>query len=343
MREEDVLNKAIRVFQRNTGLNIRVIANQPYDLNNVNYRWDAFVEIEWKEWTFEFVVEVKNVINRAVLGILMDRFQMIQKRGIVVAQYINPNLAQVLREKNIQFMDEAGNAFINEPPLFVFITGRKLDVAIKLNTLNQTFNPTGLQVVYRLLCNPGLINKTYRKIAIDANVALGTVNKILVELKKTGYLIENVNNQRQLIRKKELFERWVTEYPHQLRPKLLLGRFQAQTANWWMNQDTRKYGAYWGAEIAAQKLTNYLQPHKATIYTEKINPELILRNRLKKDQNGNVEILKRFWAEDPNNLKEETVHPILVYADLMALAESRAVETARIIYETRIAELVGKD
>lgn len=343
MREEEVLRKATEAFQQNTGFTVRITLNQPNDLNFRNNHFDALVEIKWKDWAFEFFAEVKNFVNRAALGITIDRFHMIQKRGLLIAPYINPNIAEELKNNNIQFMDTAGNTFINEPPLFVYITGQKFRTDFKANVLAQAFNPAGLKIIYMLLCNPGLINKPYRDIAGRAKVALGTVHKVLYELKHTGYLLDNVNNQRRLIRKKELLERWVTEYPRQLRPKLLLGRFQVQDTNWWMNQDIRKYDAYWGAEIAAQKLTNYLKPHKATIYMEKIKPELILRNKLKKDQNGDVEVLKTFWAEDINKLQEETVHPILVYADLMALAESRAIETARIIYETRIAELVGKD
>jgi len=343
MQKNEILKKAVQAFQKNTGLNVIITTKQHNNLNFENNRIDTFIKLFWEDLEFEFSVEVKNVVNHAVLGILIDRFRMIQKRGIMIAHYINRNLAEVLKNNNIQFLDTAGNAYINTPPVFVFLTGQKASAKYDIDTAAHTLNPAALQVLYALLCEPALVNETYRNIAVNAQVALGSVHKTLYELKKTGHLVEPAKNRRLLIRKKELLERWVTEYPRRLRPRLLIGRFQAQENNWWKNQDIRKFGAYWGGEIAAKKLTEYLKPHKATIYMEKLNSEFILRYRLEKNREGNIEIMRIFWDDTLNHLTEDAVHPILIYADLMALAESRAAETARIIYETKITELIGKD
>jgi len=48
-------------------------------------------------------------------------------KGTSVAGYITPQLAEQLKEMKIPFIDTAGNAYIDEPPLFVFIKGDKPD------------------------------------------------------------------------------------------------------------------------------------------------------------------------------------------------------------------------
>jgi hypothetical protein len=61
------------------------------------------------------------------------------------------------------------------------------------------------------------------------------------------------------------------------------------------------------------------------------------------ERNGNVEILERFWTEDTLAGASETVHPILIYADLLASGNERNIETAKIIYDQRIARHLRED
>jgi len=51
-----------------------------------------------------------------------------------------------------------------------------------------------------------------------------------------------------------------------------------------------------GGEVAAERLTQYLQPQNITIYTirQQLN-RLLAQNRLRKDETGDVEILQKFW------------------------------------------------
>src|SRR6185436_18312214 len=103
-------------------------------------------------------------------------------------------------------------------------------------------------------------------------------------------------------------------------------------------------------EIAAAKLTDYLMPEKAVIYADAVPPRLLAANQLKVDPEGDVEILRRFWK--PNRVALNTPRPdvlndvappLLVYADLMATADERNVETARLIYDKFIDGHFGQD
>jgi len=75
----------------------------------------------------------------------------------------------------------------------------------------------------------------------------------------------------------------------------LLGRFRGD-GEWWKDNPLDPTLAQWGGEFAAAKLTGYLKPGTVTLYADKNRlGELVIANRLKKDPQGNIEILERFW------------------------------------------------
>ena len=102
-----------------------------------------------------------------------------------------------------------------------------------------------------------------------------------------------------------------------------------------------------GGEVAAAYLTKYLKPKVVTIYAKEPG-RIALAHRLRKKPDGNVEILKIFWNFE--HLRQPTlrdytdlVHPILIYADLMATGDARNIETAEIIYEQQLAYFIEKN
>ena len=339
MKKRDVLDKAIVQFRENTGINI-VIEDQ---MLNLNQPYDAYVKIKWEDLEFDHFVDIKSTFNRAVLGIVNQYFHTLEKKGLLCTKYVNPRLADELRQANIPFIDTAGNAFINDPPLYVFITGRK---PLDWNQKEQPpriFRAAGLKILFILLCHPGLENAPYRELAQKANVALGTVSWTMYDLRKMGYLIDQLGKKRRLVRKKDLLNRWVIEYAEQLRPKNMIGRFRVENKDWWKHIQIKDFNAYWGGEVAAYYLTDYLKPQTITIYTLEPLGKLILKNKLIKDPTGNIEILKMFWNLKPTLKNVNLVHPLLVYADLLAKADSRNIDAARIIYEKEITELIRED
>jgi hypothetical protein len=195
----------------------------------------------------------------------------------LVADYVNPELASALKDREIPFIDAAGNAFIKESPLYIFT---------------------------------------------------------MVDLGKKG---------RMLIDKADLLRRWVEAYPEQLKPKLVLGTFRADIQNWMRDFKPAAFDAFLGGETAAAELTGYLKAEKCVIYIDQPQGKLVFKYKLRKDPNGNVEILKRFWNFHWKTDAIGIVPPLLVYADLMAAGDSRNIEAAEMIYDKFFAELVRKD
>ena len=102
--------------------------------------------------------------------------------------------------------------------------------------------------------------------------------------------------------------------------------------------NTDKLYAYWGGEVAAEKLTGYLKPAKITIYARKNLDRLIVENRLRPDVNGDIEILEAFWAVDTELQMNGVVPALLIYADLLATTNPRNIETARLIYDRYLTQ-----
>ena len=338
--EREILLKAIEALQKTANLNVKA---QPGP-NGV----DAVLQIALQEMEWIFLVEVKNRVTPATIGAVVQKLRELPQEALLVTRYITPQMADRMKEMNIQFIDTAGNAYINEPPLFIFIKGNRPEYRYPIERPTRAFQPTGLQVVFALLCNRGLENAPFRQIADVANAALGTVGWVFRDLKQMGYLIDMERRGRKLIKKKNLLDRWVIAYPDQLRPKNLLGNYIAADIDWWKNAETTNFGAFWGGEVAAAKLTQYLKPQVVTIYAKEPLGKLLLRHKLRKEPKGNVEILKVFWNLDyhrqgPDWKYQELVHPILIYADLLATGDMRNIETAEMIYEREITRFIRED
>jgi hypothetical protein len=113
--------------------------------------------------------------------------------------------------------------------------------------------------------------------------------------------------------------------------------------DWWKALDLTDFQAYWGGEIGAAHLTEYLKPQIVTIYTHKPLGKLLLQNRIRKDPGGDIEILRVFWKFQYNQVYPDMVHPLLIYADLLATGDARNIETAKIIHEQHLTRFIREN
>ncbi len=358
--EATILHEALNTFRHQTGLDMEVTFGNIQIMNPQN---EAVVRI--KGDNRPFVIEIKKWAAHANLGAIINKIYKIKNipmDALLVADYVNPNMAAKLFEKNVQFIDTVGNAYINRLPIYIYVKGnRKKDEGsvIQKEGTGRAFSTTGLKVVYVFLCNPNLINATYRKIADVADVALGTVGWVLNDLKGLRFVIGRgrVRNDRHLRHHRKLLERWVEAYPEKLRRKQRVGDFVARDPFWWKDVNIGQYQAQWGGEIAAARYTNnYLRPEEVTLYLPKqMENRFLAEAKLRRatewvaEESNRVKIYRPFWRAQQNkdhlNNKNpiELVHPILAYADLIATADARNIEAAKMIYERHIAEYIRED
>lgn len=341
--EKEVIDQAIDTLRNAAGLDIKVLEYEPLARNA---RADAYIKIAHNNRHYEFVVEVKNVDRFATIAQVKHQLEEFNQAPLLIAPKLTAAAANNCKELGLNYIDLAGNAYINNPDFFIMIKGQKLNQHQnnRINTFkgNKALTPTNLRMVFALLCNPEMLNAPYREIAKVAGIALGAVGWGFNDLATRAFTLgDGKKNNRVLIQQEKLIQEWVTNYPIKLRPKLNPRRFRANDLDWWKHLDVKQYEAQWGGEVAADRLTHYLKPNFYTLYLhgkefkKNIN-KLIVENRLVPDPNGNIEVLEAFWSFYDADFLPETVPTLLVYADLIASNDPRNLETAKMIYDRLI-------
>jgi hypothetical protein len=334
-REQEILNAAIAAVNHIADIKLRA---EP--ATNGNQQIDAEITIKGYKKA-KYAVQIKKWAAQANFGALVNRIKQLPGKGMLVADYVNPMMGERLRENGIQYIDTLGNAYINEKPLYIFvrITKGQANADKNLKGMMQTgqqgraFQPTGLKIVYLFLTNTEMLNAPYREIADKAEVALGTVGRVINDLKQGGFLIEIGAKNRRLQRKHRLLDKWVDGYLEKLRPKLKVGTYRAENPQWWnkLGRNITRYAAKWGGEVVAHEMTGYLKPQEITVYLEAgdgIN--LFKENRFRKDPDGDIHVYRAFWGADKacDKTWPGLVDPLIAYADLVGTGDARNLEAA---------------
>lgn len=331
--DANVLDAALAAT-RAYGLDWRMLGQKRTGVHGPG-RADAQLRLQHAGKTATYHIEIKRALRPATLGPVLAQLERLPTPALLVTDYVTPPLAERLREQGVQFIDAAGNAFLQQPPLLVWVKGQRLPNMPKTGDMRgRAFQPTGLQVLFALLCKPEIVDWPYREIAKQAGVAHGTVGWVMPELPRLGF-IGTLKGKRRLLNGPKLLQRWVEAYARTLRPKLVLERWHADALGWAVKLDPTRYGLLLGGEPAARRLTGHLRPGTATFYGAKVNRQLMIDQRLRPDPDGNVEILRRFWTfggEMPGQVPN-----LLVYADLLAIGDARCVETAKDMHDDIVA------
>ena len=339
----DIAETGVVALRRTTGLEVELVRGRQKDGGRAAHPkppGDVHIRVTRgrTSWYFEF--EVKPWVDITVAGLFAHKFRN-RRNHVLITRHANRLIAERLRELGIQFLDTDGNAYLEREDLFVWVQGRKPVERPTARLIGRPFKPAGMQVIFALVCIPGLEQQPFREIAHAAGVALGTVNATFRDLKLVGYLLEGKEIRRRVVRREELFEKWVGIYPQQMRPKHFLGRYAAADPDWWKNADLGRWDALWGGETAVAMETGYLRPEVATIYIEGDPDPLIAQYKLKQNQRGNVEIYRKFWQFPGVHDPWGAVPGPLTYAELMATGEGRNKEAAKDLREKNLGRYLG--
>lgn len=267
----------------------------------------------------------------------VDRTLAGYERGdLLLADRVTPRAAEALRDRDVPFLDRAGNVFVRTSSTFVYVCGRDTAGRQRAVAGAQAFRPKGLRVVFALLCRADGLDASYRELAHDAGVALGTVTGVMRDLERLGYLRQR-GRKRHWENRAGLQQEWARVFPRELRPRLEARRYRVDRVDWWRATDPRRFGFRLGAEAAAAWMTGILEPGEVTLYGSGDFDGLAADIRPIRDEAGNLEVLDAFWhfeqAPDPGPI----VPPLLVYADLLASAADRAREVAHEFREQFVA------
>jgi hypothetical protein len=301
-------------------------------LDTSNDDTDAQVLLTINGRKLRYDCEIKKKVDRYALPLnLLNRLGNAQ-RTLLISSPLSPDMANRCRDIGLQFIDTAGNAYINDGAgIYVYVTGRRGDAELQF-TANNTMTPAALKMMFAALAEPTLLNAPYRDISIQARISTGAISKAFDTL-ESRELIGSTASGKRMIRTPELFlNEWASGYAGRLKPKLRKYRFATDNFDFVLNLRPERGLSAFGGERAAMEL-GYLKPEECTIYVDMDDPHAlknIVKNfRLRADPQGRVEIVEMFWSPDHFTDSFPTVSHHLIYADLMATHDSRNIAVAR--------------
>jgi len=268
-----------------------------------------------------FRVDVQKYLTTAALQKIIQNPWA--KDMLLITEYVSPQQGEMLRNKEIQYADAAGNMFIRYPGVAILISNCAKPQRIEQQKcVGRAFSPAGLKLLFLLLTEPDALNWGYRNLVQYSGVSLGSVGYIMADLQKSGHLIDTDGKWIWKDRNKTI-GKWCDYY----RDKLLPG-IKKRCYRGTVPENYLEYPMLAGGESAAEQL-HLLKSNRLLAYrTGNINL-CIAQNRWKEDIDGNIEIRTPFW---PECRTFDKIPYLLIYADLLAEDDSRCTEIAGEIF-----------
>jgi hypothetical protein len=308
---------------------------QPAETHNSEL--DGVTILHFNSKTIRLNTEVKREFRGYFIDQLLRRAKE-NKPFIIVAEKIFSTQKELLRQEGIAYLEMAGNIHLADKSILLWIEGQKCKPIDRPKAkTNRAFTKAGLKVVYVFLENDTYVNASYRELAAIAGVAIGTIKPTISALQDDGYLVKVSEGKMMLQNKKQLLESWLVGYANILKPSLLIGTYQFSQIDQWKNIDLPA-DTVWGAEPAAERLTNNLSPQQWTLYTTDSKADLIKSFKLVPKATGNLTIYKKFFSPVFQGWVRSVAPELVTYADLIISGEPRSMETAKLIFEERLAK-----
>ena len=292
----------------------------------------------------EYLVEDKRThLTRELVDHLATRINSAtpEKRPwMLFAPHVGAGMAERLAGYDIQYVDRAGNCRVQVGDRYLaLVEGRRPPKEHRAKKGTGT-RPEGYKLLFNLLAHPDMAAAPVRKLAEDAGIGKTTVADILRRLDDEGMIIDG-RGQRQLLDRNELLNRWVTGYATVLRPRLLLGRYRTRDVDPKVLEQRVEatlgddFVWAWGGAAAAMRLVGHYRGRETVLHVDDHVFEMDLMRRLKAlpADDGELIVLRVPTRAAFEGAAPRTVHPLLVYAELLALGKERAREEAQLVYE----------
>lgn len=316
---------------------------------------DGILSIENND--FNFIIASRLEVGKALNK--LQKYKAARKlkhKPIILLDYATEEIADLLKEKNIDFIDAAGNSFINASGLKISVKGR--DALKQPVEKRRSFQKEGLKLVFAFLTSPHILTESYRSISQKTGISLATISHVINELKEDKYLFEGHGGKYQLHFLKRLITKWAMSYVEVLRPQIHRGYFRMIEGKPEDIEFHKNDKLLLGGEFGACYFNHSLIPEKLTIYTSERLSSLISTYKfvpvgVNNGSNRDIELLTPFWIPTSGKSEKETnqtqlqqaltVDPILIYADLIHSTNYRNVETAENLLENEIRDRFIKD
>lgn len=285
---------------------------------------DLLVEVPTPEGPVQMVVEVKTGSRRPGENPRNGKPVMLGER------FVSARRGQALRSSGIPFVDSVGNMWLELLGFFVDVEGRPPPARPRETptAADRLSRPASQRIVFALLVRPDLTRATLRDLAGVAGTSLGAAQAVVADLITRGYLYKD-GHDRRLSRAGALADRWVSDFPNRLLPKLRTLALRGPEPSWWFGRraELEASGTAVGGEAAGELLGHPFRSVETLLYGTPPWGAVRKLGRLGEKGPATVVLRERFWSADVSDGK--TAPPLLVYADLLSTDEPRQLQLAQ--------------
>ena len=308
------------------------------ELRRMGSRGEAMLELTTPRGRRRLLVEEKG--SHLSQALVRDLIARVSSRAttplILFAPYVSPEMGALLVSRGINFVDRAGNCYLDLGGRYVaHVEGRKLRQSAGAP---GGIRAPGFRLIFAVLVEPDLLNASARDLARVSGVSLGTASNVLRRLEHDRIVVRT-KSKRHLVRRGDLVERWIAGYAEMLRPQLLAGRFQTPDKDPPSLEDRVATllgpdGTWaWGGAAAAFRLTKHYRSDETVLHVQAASSDLPKRLKAVPHTAGRLILLGvpgplAFRGKAPH-----TVHPLLIYTELVLTGSDRAREAASEVRE----------
>jgi len=342
MEKKQILQQALKQLnallkeQMNISSDDGLFSESGYSLNN-----NGLAKISSSKFEQVYTVLLQPWAPQKDINALISQVKSVPSPAILLADYVNPVMAEKFRRRSISFVDCAGNASIRNRQFNLYVKGKKSSQLRSKRIRGRAFNSAGLKLIFAIFNQPQFLHASYRDISNKVNIALGSVGPVIDDLYASGYILDD--GERRLINKKRLYERWVDGYLEKLRPKQILACYTCDDENWWKAANPLDFHGLWGGEIVVAKSTPFMIPETISLYFSSEVKQRAFAEfcGLREDDDGEICIYRSFWS--PSYAGDENIDslsPMIVYADIVDAINPGSWDVAKTFYGEAIAHLL---
>jgi hypothetical protein len=321
--EFSFVGKATEAFRQTTGLHASVTERQ-------ESKQTGFLVVEADHGhTYELPYEIKPLIDRRDQ---LLRFKAQYDDSLLITRSLSNAMLTECRQMKLQCIDQAGNCFLHQPGLYVYVSGQR-EMAGENPAVRRGLTPAALRLVFAILTRPDILNSSVRKMAEVASISHGAVGGALLMLEEMGFLSNPRSGQRMLVSPQRWLDAWTEGYLGRIRPKLETIRMSSASPLTAVidRVNPRMREVALGGEAAAAYRHLGLKPGTLSLYVDFGDPHalkgLVHELKLRRDPQGTVELVSMFWNTN-ELLSFPTVPDALIYADLVGMGDARTLEVA---------------
>ena len=305
---------------------------------------DARVEVRTRAGKWALTAEVKTShLGPATVRDFIARSGRGGHGRILFAPFVSRPSAEALATHGLNFVDLRGNHRLAlGSTLQSSAVGRP---ALRPRGGAGAMRLAGHKVLFALLVRPALVAAPARAVAEAAGTSKNAAAELLRRLEDERLLVRT-STGRRLVGERTLRSRWVASYPTAMRPQLLLGRYELperEPEERERRLETalgREPGWAFGGGTGAYRLVPHLRVPETTLVVA--DADLLERHvrelRLVPARDGSLVVFRAPGPLAFEGTAPRVVHPLLVYAELLAGDDERATEAAAALAERHLAE-----